>query len=83
MSPRKLSRREFLVLGALGVAGGGVGLVAVGRSIGGASGLWWGGQTAVDPAPGDAFQDPTSLALKRPAPGIVEGALTVALTDTA
>jgi FtsP/CotA-like multicopper oxidase with cupredoxin domain len=44
--------------------------------------LPWGDQAAVDPAPGEAFRDPTPLALTRPAPGIVEGALSVAFTDT-
>jgi len=83
MAIREFSRRQFLILGTLGVVGGSIGLVGVGRSLGWMLSSPWSEQATADPAPGDAFQDPTPLALTRPAPGIVEGALTVAMTDTA
>jgi len=79
----RCSRRNFLRLIPAAAAGAVAGAVSVKTVF--AQMMPGGGSrpSTIDPPPGDAFHDPTSLELDRSAPGIAEGWLTIAATTTA
>ena len=77
------SRRDFLRMIPVVAAGAVAGATSARNAL--AQMMPGGGSRPanIDPPPGDAFQDPTLLALDRSIPGIAEGSLTIAATTTA
>lgn len=79
----RCSRRDFLRLIPVVAAGAVAGAASASNAL--AQMMPGGGSrpTNIDPPPGDAFQDPTSLLLDRSTPGIAVGSLAIAATTTA